>query len=1689
MIFPAGIFAQVNKDIVHSKFQDELTEKFKEDNFAKYIVVLDEQTDTMQVALNAERKAMRQNLSEAEVKKARQNKVVSQLQKHAEVTQKDVINLLKKEKTAGRIKEYHSYYIINAIAVTGNKASAERIASLPEVESVILDQKQKLIKPEIDESIATYEKSDSEVEWNIERIGVPDIWKEGINGEGTVIANIDSGVDGLHPALREKYRGYNPDDPDNPNHEFNWHDAVMDRKSPMDSDGHGTHTMGTMVGEEPDGSNKVGAAPGAKWIAVRAFWGDEGYDSDILEAGEWILAPTDANGVPHPEKAPDVVNNSWGGNPINNDWFRPMVRAWRSVGIVPIFSIGNAGLFTSANPGSASAPGNYPESISVGATDQEDKLASFSLRGPSESGHMKPDISAPGVAIRSSIPGETWNQFDYTTYSGTSMAAPLVAATVLLMKQADPTLTVDQIDDVLKQTATAKTNDTYPESPNNGYGYGLLNAKAAVQAVQKGIGSVEGQVVTNGMDDQNPIFDHAKRQTVFKGEDAQFSIHAADNISVDNVILNVQYDNKKEKTYRASRVDGDYIEGVYETVIPADDIVGDKLEYWWTINDFYGNQTRSDKHVVQIKEGIKAGYVQDFESYPDGWYSFGRNNSWEWGIPQYGPEKAASGKNVMGTDLRGQYEINSDMSLVMPPILVEKGTLLRFKQWYSLSWFGEDTGTIYASEDGENWQQLYQVVKTNENWHEVGIDLSSYAGKKIYIMFSLTSRDNRFPGWYIDDVKLVNNGTSSEGRQKGSSKKEFLQASKSNVSYPVASFPTSTTGKLPINATVQVEETGWKTNTNPQNGKFTIYHEPGEYTLKINAYGYKEETKKVKLNSHGFTTPKISLEALPKQTITGKVTDAFGNAIKDATVMILEDHHVKPVKSNIDGTFSLDVYEGEYTVKVNANRYLGQNKQVAVKAGETLDLEFSLQSFFLSDGSEIKYDNGKYGKNLVMGKKGNGFAVRMSLDEGKTSAMLTGAKLQFWADHIPVPGGDDIELVIYDATGKNGSPGNKLAGPIRAKAKRDLSQWTEVDLSGLGLVVEDDFYILYIQSENYPYIPGFVSDGDSKNWTGRSWDYFGGNWYQTDKSYGNYMIRAIVDYGEDAPEMIKPVITSPKQGIITNQSEILIEGTATSSVKLGLKNNGKEVGVAETDQNGNFSIKTSMQEGKNEYTVTSLYSGSPVNASDSVTVTLDTVKPELVIDNPKDGSKTNQEKVLVEGSVKDANLEIVKINDKEVSVKNSRFSKQISLKKGENKINVTSLDRAGNKTTQTVKIYYGQEEPKIDNIQPATDQYLLPGEELDISFTSNVVNGKANYEIKFPKAKTSELFTSDITMEELEPGVYKGTWIVPENTAIQGAIVQVEIQDGEGNRQTEEAKGRLFIASTDLERIAGDIRYDTAVEISKKGWAKADTVILARGDHFADALSGAPLSYKLNSPILLTPSKELWKEAEKEIKRLDAKNVIILGGEQAISNTIKRQLEKSDLNVRRINGKTRFETSALIAKEVSPNGNNKIVIANGMDFPDALSAASHAAKEGLPILLTKSDRLPDITIDSIRELGALQAIVIGGPNVIEDSVFKRLPEAKRLGGNDRYETNIMIAKHFGVTRKHMYVATGKEYADTLTGAALAAKTDSTILLVHAEVPKVVKEYLESNDVKFLSVFGGDKAVNKQVMNKLKEIIQ
>ncbi|BFU43166.1 S8 family serine peptidase [Krasilnikovia sp. MM14-A1004] len=386
---------------------------------------------------------------------------------------------------------FSTYWISDTIRVTGGAALLRELAARPEVKAVLPDNPVKLPAPITGTAHAAVQGT----EWNVDRVGAPRVWNDShVRGEGIVVANVDTGVQYDHPALAAGYRGRRADG--GYDHDYNWFDPahVCADPAPCDNVGHGTHTMGTMVGRDTDTATAIGVAPGASWIAAKGCETSSCSVASLLAAGQWIVAPTDrAGNNPRPDLAPDVVNNSWGGSSGFDPWYSDVVRAWTAAGIFPAFSAGNSG----PGCGSANTPGSYTATYASGAYDINNAIASFSSRGTGQDGLVKPNIAAPGVDVRSSVPGG-----GYAVYSGTSMASPHTAATVALLWSAAPALRRDiaATREVL-DTAAVDVEDLScggTAGDNNVFGQGRLDAAAAVTLALSPSGSLTGTVTAGG---------------------------------------------------------------------------------------------------------------------------------------------------------------------------------------------------------------------------------------------------------------------------------------------------------------------------------------------------------------------------------------------------------------------------------------------------------------------------------------------------------------------------------------------------------------------------------------------------------------------------------------------------------------------------------------------------------------------------------------------------------------------------------------------------------------------------------------------------------------------------------------------------------------------------------------------------------------------------------------------------------------------------------------------------------------------------------------------------------------------------------------------------------------------------------------------------------------------------------------
>lgn len=290
-----------------------------------------------------------------------------------------------------------------------------------------------------------------------------------------------------------------------------------------------------------------------------------------------------------------------------------------------------------------------------------------------------------------------------------------------------------------------------------------------------------------------------------------------------------------------------------------------------------------------------------------------------------------------------------------------------------------------------------------------------------------------------------------------------------------------------------------------------------------------------------------------------------------------------------------------------------------------------------------------------------------------------------------------------------------------------------------------------------------------------------------------------------------------------------------------------------------------------------------------------------------------------------------------------------------------------------------------------------------------------------------------------------------------------------------------------IKRISGSDRYQTAVKVSQQGWTTADTVVITIGTNYPDALAGTPLAYSLNAPILLTEATRIPESTKDEIRRLGAKNTIVLGGVSVISNSVETELKNLGLSVTRVNGNDRFETAVNINEQLGTDSDTAVIV-NGGNFPDSLSVAALAARSGYPIFLVEKFTIPSSVKEALKNYQ--NTIVIGGESAISNNVFSQLPNPKRIAGIDRYETSAQIVKELSSSQgEQIYIATGQNFADALAGSVLAAKQNSAILLVQKDtIPEPVKLVIEKNEITQIHVIGGTAAVSDSAFISLKNPI-
>ena len=442
---------------------------------AEFFVVLADQAD-LSAAANLQTKAEKGRF------------VYSTLFNKAQTTQGPILRWVRE-----RGLEHRSFYIVNGILVKGTREVAEALAARLDVARVEGNPRIDNHLPQPDSFVdipSSLQRPDT-IEPGINYTHAPQVWSLGFTGQQIVVASADTGQRWTHNALKPHYRGW---DGQNADHDYNWHDSIHDSVGnvcgndspfPCDDQAHGTHTTGTMVGDDGQG-NQIGMAPGAKWIGCRNMDANFGTPARYTECMQWFLAPTRIGGAdPDPTKAPDITNNSWECPPSEGcsaPTLQAAVEAQAAAGIMMVSAAQNSGpsCSTVQNP-----PGIYGATYTAGALNTgTDTIASFSSRGPviaDGSNRNKPDISAPGTGTRSCTNA---SDSSYANFSGTSMATPHIAGAIALLWSAIPSLrhqltaTRDALNDSAVHISSTQCGAAGP--PNNVYGWGRVDILAAV---------------------------------------------------------------------------------------------------------------------------------------------------------------------------------------------------------------------------------------------------------------------------------------------------------------------------------------------------------------------------------------------------------------------------------------------------------------------------------------------------------------------------------------------------------------------------------------------------------------------------------------------------------------------------------------------------------------------------------------------------------------------------------------------------------------------------------------------------------------------------------------------------------------------------------------------------------------------------------------------------------------------------------------------------------------------------------------------------------------------------------------------------------------------------------------------------------------------------------------------------------
>lgn len=779
---------------------------YGDDEFIPVLIFLNEQADVKQL----DRDLHNMNAT----RKYRHEVVVRTLQDVANSTQDNLRAFLSEKAADDNVRDIRSFWIINAFSAEVKKEVIPEIADHIDVKKVYFDAPMELIEP-VSKDGPLDDGGSRSVEPNLISIRADECWEMGINGEGVIVSSLDTGVDGDHPALVDRWRGnFAPP-------EECFYDAVNPgNHDPFDSGQHGTHTMGTITGLGEATGDTIGVAWGALWIAAACI--DYSGHSGYIASFEWIADP---DGDPETvEEVPDVCSNSWGTMQYSpcDELFWESIDNCEAAGVMVVFAVGNEG-----TSGPIRRPGDrastYYDTYTVGATQKTEPftIANFSTRGPTPCGEgdlsYKPEVAAPGVDIRSSVPGSGYEG----GWNGTSMACPHVAGVLALMRQVNPNIESQEAKQILMDTAM----DLGSPGEDNDYGWGFIDAYEAVMQTYETLSYFEGHVTDSEtgeplretyvsvMEDEAAIAisDSSGYYQLYvqSGEyqltsqrfgyydfesDVSYEIGAPETLTVD-----IQMDALPAGALSGyvTDISGEPVENARLTPlqVPLDPVYTDATGFY-TYDPIPGNfsyaiEAYSDNHDTQIKDvTIPAGEAADldFVMYPiesfeddNGDFYTDDDSEWEWGTPvsDGGPVQAFHGSMVWGTDLDDLYDESEVYYLYTPEYTLHPNNdlyQLKFYHWYEFTdgWDGGNVEMMIG--DSDEWELLIPEGGYPDNsvvallgepgytdvsggaednlplWDVAYFDLSPYVGETVTFRFHFGSTNSNDPGWFIDHV-------------------------------------------------------------------------------------------------------------------------------------------------------------------------------------------------------------------------------------------------------------------------------------------------------------------------------------------------------------------------------------------------------------------------------------------------------------------------------------------------------------------------------------------------------------------------------------------------------------------------------------------------------------------------------------------------------------------------------------------------------------------------------------------------------------------------------------------------------------------------------------------------------------------------------------------------------------------------